>query len=67
MTGLPCLVIYGDEEKDELVSVDKLLGYRKNWGNVTVESIEGGSHMPWSRTGERVAASFKEKSDGLGR
>ncbi|KAF9447126.1 alpha/beta-hydrolase [Macrolepiota fuliginosa MF-IS2] len=56
---LPCLVIYGDQ--DELVLVHKLPGYYRDWKNVTLEVVEGGSHIPWSKSVERPAASFKEK------
>ncbi|KAF9447133.1 alpha/beta-hydrolase [Macrolepiota fuliginosa MF-IS2] len=59
-TMLPCLVIYGDS--DELIAVHKLPEYHKEWRNVTVEVVEGGSHVPWSKTAERPAALFKEKA-----
>jgi pimeloyl-ACP methyl ester carboxylesterase len=58
-TSLPCLVIYGD--KDELVLVGRLPGAYRSWKNVTIEVVEGGSHVPWSETDKPAAKSFNEK------
>lgn len=58
-TMLPCLLIYGD--KDELVEVERLPERYKEWRNVTVEAIEGGSHIPWCKADECVAALFNQK------
>jgi pimeloyl-ACP methyl ester carboxylesterase len=61
-TMLPCLVIFGD--RDELIVVDELQRQYKEWRNLTVEVVEGGSHVPWTKTQGDIAAVFNEKTLG---
>ncbi|KXN92506.1 AB hydrolase superfamily protein YdjP [Leucoagaricus sp. SymC.cos] len=54
----PCLLIYG--EKDEFLN-ERLPECYREWRNFSVEVVEGGSHVPWSKTDERAAKMFSEK------
>ncbi|KXN93159.1 hypothetical protein AN958_00083 [Leucoagaricus sp. SymC.cos] len=58
-TELACLYIYGD--KDELILAREVLGYYKGWRNFRSEEVQGGSHLPWSKTNEKAAVMFNEK------
>lgn len=61
-TMLPCLLIFGD--KDELIVVEELQRQYQAWRNLSVEVVEGGSHVPWTKTQREQAADFSEKTLG---